>query len=303
MVPARPSRRLDFLTVRETPDGRQLDLADLRWLDPLHLVGLATHALLAQQAGSRLRLTGLPENQAYYAARMHLGRIIELFGGEHDLPEVNERDLHDSLLEIHPLRNPEDVERLTELVYHRVAVHNETAARALHLAIGEVGSNVCQHARSIGFMAAQTIAEHGVLRFAVADAGVGLRATLASIGAADDRQAVELALSGERHRWDPGRGYGLPGTVRIITELDGELLLASGLAATRVSPGRSMERRLDVAFHGTIFEGAVPARAPVGTSGRRRRLTGHQPAGREGAGVESGQSPPGAVPSGGEVKQ
>jgi anti-sigma regulatory factor (Ser/Thr protein kinase) len=303
MVPARPPRRLDFLTVRETPDGRQLDLADLRWLDPLHLVGLATHALLAQRAGSRLLLTGLPENQAYYAARMHLGRIIELFGGQHDLPEVNERDLHDSLLEIHPLRNPQDVERLTELVYHRVAVHNETAARALHLAIGEVSSNVCQHAQSIGFMAAQTIAEHGVLRFAVADAGVGLRATLASIGAADDQQAVELALSGERHRWDPGRGYGLPGTVRIITELDGELLLASGLAATRVSPGRSMERRLDVAFSGTIFEGAVPARSPVG---RRRRLAGHQPL-REVKGRQSrkegGRSPSGAVPAAPEVKQ
>jgi hypothetical protein len=301
MVSARPPRRLDFLTVRETSAGRQLDLADLRWLDPLHLVGLATHALLAQQAGSRLLLTGLPENQAYYAARMHLGRIIELFGGEHDLPEVNERDLHDSLLEIHPLRTPQDVERLTELVYHRVAVHNETAARALHVAIGEVGSNVCQHARSIGFMAAQTIAEHGVLRFAVADAGVGLRATLASLGAADDRQAVELALSGERHRRDPGRGYGLPGTVRIITELDGELLLASGLAATRVSPGRNMERRLDVAFSGTIFEGAVPARSPIR---RHRRLAGHRPQGEiEGRGSRGGESRQSAVPAAPEVKQ
>ena len=188
MVPARPPRRLDFLAVRETEEGRRLDLADLRWLDPVHLVGVATHALLAQQAGSRLVLTGLPENQANYAARMRLGRVIELFGGEHDLPEVHERDLHDTLLEIQPLRNPQDVERLTELVYQRVAQHNEAAARALHVAIAEVGSNVCQHARSIGFMAAQTIAEHGVLRFAVADAGVGLRATLAPIGAGDDRR-------------------------------------------------------------------------------------------------------------------
>jgi len=277
MVPARPPRRLDFLAVRETERGRRLDLADLRWLDPLHLVGVATHALLAQRAGSRLLLTGLPEHQAYYAARMHLGRIIELFGGEHDLPKVNERDLHDSLLEIRPLRTPQDVERLTELVYLRVAEHNEPAARALHLAIGEVGSNVCEHARSVGFMAAQTIAEHGVLRFAVADAGVGLRATLAPIGAADDRQAVELALSGERSRRSPGHGYGLPNTVRIITELDGELLLASGLAAARVNTDGSMERRLDVAFQGTIFEGSVPARAPIRPTARRRPPAVHRP--------------------------
>jgi hypothetical protein len=291
MSPARPTRRLDFLVARETEHGRRLHLADLRWLDPLHLVGVATEALLAQRAGSRLLLTGLPENQAYYAARMHLGRIIELFGGEHDLPEVNERDQHDRLLEIQPLRNPADVERLSELVYLRVAEHNEAAARALHLAIGEVGSNVCQHARSIGFMAAQTIAERGVLRFAVADAGVGLRATLASIGAADDQQAVQLALSGERRWRTPGRGYGLPATVRIITHLDGELLLASGLASARVSRAGSRERRLDVAFTGTIFEGSVPARLPAASTGRRRPATAHR-------GFASG-----AVPSTGEVKQ
>ncbi|MFL6164454.1 MAG: hypothetical protein ACJ74U_19840 [Jatrophihabitantaceae bacterium] len=282
--------------MRETPAGRQLDLADLRWLDPLHLVGVATHALLAQRAGSRLVLTGLPESQAYYAARMRLGQIIELFGGEHDLPRVNERDLRDSLLEIQPLRNAHDVERLTELVYQRVALRSEPAARALHLAIGEVGSNVCQHARSIGFMAAQTIAEHGVLRFAVADAGVGLRATLASIGAEDDQQAVQLALSGERRKRSPGYGYGLPSTVKIITELHGELLLASGLAASRVSPGRSMDRRLEVAFHGTIFEGSVPARAPVGGGSRRRPATRHRRSAEP-------ESTPDAVPSTGEVKQ
>lgn len=295
-MPARPSRRLDFLTVRETDRGRRLDLADLRWLDPLHLVGVASHALLAQRAGSRLLLTGLPESQANYAARMHLGRIVELFGGEHDLPTVNERNLHDRLLEIQPLRNPADVERLSKLVYRRVAEHNEAAARALHLAIGEVGSNVCQHARSIGFMAAQTIAEHGVLRFAVADAGVGLRATLASIGAGDDRQAVQLALSGERRLRTPGRGYGLPATVRIITELDGELLLASGLASARVTPAGSRERQLDVAFSGTIFEGSVPARMPAGSPGRRRPATVHRSA-------AGSRRPPDAVPSTGEVKQ
>jgi hypothetical protein len=297
MVPARPPRRLDFLAVRETEEGRRLDLADLRWLDPVHLVGVATHALLAQRAGSRLVLTGLPANQANYAARMRLGRVIEQFGGEHDLPEVHERDLHDTLLEIQPLRNPQDVERLTELVYQRVAQHNEAAARALHVAIAEVGDNVCQHARSIGFMAAQTIAEHGVLRFAVADAGVGLRATLAPIGAGDDREAVQLALSGERSRRSPGHGYGLPNTVRIITELDGELLLASGMAAARVNTGGSMERRLDVAFHGTIFEGSVPARVPAAAATRRRPKTVHR------AEAGSRKAAPNAVPSTGEVKQ
>ena len=104
MVPPRTARRLDFLRARETPDGRELNLVDVRWLDPLHLVGIAAEAQLAQQAGSRLRLVGVRADQANYAARMHLGRIIELFGGEHELPDVVERDQHDSLLELRPLR-------------------------------------------------------------------------------------------------------------------------------------------------------------------------------------------------------
>jgi hypothetical protein len=145
-------------------------------------------------------------------------------------------------------------------------------------------------------MAAQTIAEHGVLRFAVADAGVGLRATLAAIGADDDRQAVQLALAGERRLRTPGRGYGLPATVRIITELDGELLLASGLASARVTPAGSRERQLEVAFTGTIFEGSVPARVPAGSPGRRRPASVHRPA-------AGSRRPPDAVPSPGEVKQ
>lgn len=258
MFPSRTARRLDFLRAHETAEGRELNLIDVRWLDPLHLVGIAAEAHLAQQAGSRLRLVGVHEDQANYAARMHLGRIIELFGGEHELPEVIERDQTDSLLELRPLRNPIDVEQLTALVYNRVSVSDPAAARALHVALAEVGDNVCQHAQSIGFMAAQTIAEHGVLRFAVADAGVGLQATLSGLGASDDHRALELALSGHRRLATPGHGYGLPRTIEIITRLQGEMLLASGLAARKIEATRHFDRVLDRAYQGTIFEGAVP---------------------------------------------
>ncbi|HEX2903147.1 MAG TPA: hypothetical protein VHO01_06770 [Jatrophihabitans sp.] len=259
MIASRTARRLDFLRATETPRGRELNLVDVRWLDPLHLVGIAAEAQLAHRAGTRLRLVGVRADQANYAARMHLGRIVESFGGEHELPTVAERDQRDTLLEVRPLRDPADVEQLCSLVYNRVAATDPVAARALHVALAEVGDNVCQHARSIGFMAAQTIAEHGVLRFAVADAGVGLLATLTGLGAADDHQALELALSGRRQLSSPGHGYGLPRTVEMITRLNGELLLASGRAARKIEVGGRFDRTLDNPYRGTIFEGAVPA--------------------------------------------
>jgi hypothetical protein len=288
MVPARSARRLDFLRVAESADGRVLDLADVRWLDPLHLVGIATLAHLAHQDGSRLVLTGVRRDQASYAARMRLGRIIDAYGGRHELPEVPEHDVQGSLLEIRPLREARDVEELSALVHTRVAATDLRAAHALHIALGEVGSNVCQHARGLGFMAAQTIAEHGVLRFAVADAGVGLRATLAGLGARDDRGALTLALTGRRRLHDPGHGYGLPSTVASITALDGELLLASGVAAMRIGRSAWRDRDLEVAFNGTIFEGSVPAGPPGGRPARRR--VRHR-------------GPADPVPNPGEVKQ
>ena len=269
MVPLRSARRLESLATVECPGQsgvRVLDLADVSFLDPVHLVGVAAQAYRAAAQGGRLRLIGLSADQASYAARMHLGTVIEQFGGEHQLPSVHERDLHDSLLEVRPLRTRKDVRQLTELVFHRAGAQDGELAHALHLALAEVGSNVCDHAQSIGFMAAQTISERAVLRFAVADAGVGLLGTLAGRGAFDDRSALTMALSGTSRTQAPGHGTGLPSTVDIVSSLDGEILLASGSAASTATARGRRHYELVAGFHGTIFEGAVPA-----TSGRHRR--------------------------------
>lgn len=265
MIPVRSARRLDVLGVTEQDGRRVIDLTDVSFLDPVHLVGVAAAAQLAHRQGSRLRLTGLTEQQASYAARMHLGQLIEQFGGEHTLPSVRERDLHDSLLEVQPLSTEQDVRDLTALVHSRVSDHDPDVANALHVALAEVGGNVCDHSRSVGFMAAQTIAEHGVLRFAVADAGVGLLGTLADRGATDDRTALRMALSGTSSSDLPGHGTGLPRTVDIVSALGGEILLASGTAATRATGRGRRHHELPNRFTGTIFEGAVPA-----TAGRHR---------------------------------
>ncbi|MDQ2838173.1 MAG: hypothetical protein M3Y42_05145 [Actinomycetota bacterium] len=279
MVPARSARRLESLAVLDRADSRDrpirvMDLSDVSWLDPVHLVGIAATAHLAARQGSRLRLTGLEDDQAVYAARMHLGQVIEQFGGEHELPVVREHDRHDSLLEIQPLRTREDVRQLTALVYDKVAAESGEVAHALHLALAEVGSNVCDHSRTIGFMAAQTIAEHGVLRFAVADSGVGLLGTLAGLGATDDQAALRMALSGTSRTQAPGHGNGLTAAVEIVSSLDGEVLLASGDAATSSNAHGRQQRMLGARFQGTIFEGSVPAGSTARSARHPVRTTG-----------------------------
>lgn len=269
-VPARSGSRLESLAVQRLgPDIELLDVSDVSWLDPLHLVGIAAAAHRAALHDRRLRLTGLGENQAGYAARMRLGQVIDRFGGQHRLPVVRELDRRDSLLEVTELSTPSGVRNLAGLVFDRVSDEDATLAEALWHGLAEIGGNVCEHAQSIGFMAAQTIHEHGVLRFAVADCGVGLLATLAAQGAVDDRAALNMALSGTSRFGQPGHGTGLPSTIEVVSGLDGEVLLASGTAATSATARGRRHLRLRAAFSGTIFEGSVPA---AGTRHRRADL-------------------------------
>src|SRR3954468_15680302 len=87
-----PAARLQSLAGGAADGDYLLDLSGVSWLDPLHLVGVAAVAQLAAVRGSRLRLRGLRATQAGYASRMHLGAIVERFGGSHDLP-TNGREL------------------------------------------------------------------------------------------------------------------------------------------------------------------------------------------------------------------
>jgi hypothetical protein len=254
-----PAARLQSLAIRLADGDVVLDLSGLSWLDPLHLVGAAAIAELAAARGSRLRLSGLRGNPAGYASRMHLGAIVEHFGGSHDLPACErEFDRSDSLLEVTQLVTGTDVRQLSALVYDRVAGHDVAIARALHTALAEIGSNVCEHSGTVGFMAAQTLPSQGVLRFAVADAGAGLLGTLASQGAGDDRMAVTMALSGTSRKQGLGHGTGLPTAVTVVSRLGGEVLLASGSEVTTANARGRCHAGLSSGFVGTLFEGWVP---------------------------------------------
>jgi hypothetical protein len=254
--PVAPGNRLASTHVYTRDGTRVVDLRDVAWVDPVHLVSVAALAEQAHREGHRFRLRGpAAPDRARYAARMGLGVVVGELGGVHDLPEVAAADPVSDLVEVARLRTHTDVVRLSTLVHRRVSEIDAELAHALHQGVAEIGQNVCDHARSVGFVAAQTIPRRGELRFAVADPGVGLLATLRGQGAADDRNAIELALSGVSSRGR--RGTGLPSTVTAVTRLGGYLFLASGGSATMITRDR---RRTSAgpAFHGTVVEGRVP---------------------------------------------
>lgn len=256
--PVAAGARLASTRVYTRGGTRVVDLRDVRWIDPVHLVSVAATAEQARRDGLAFRLRGpAAPDRARYAARMRLGELVSDLGGAHDLPAPPPTVSCEQLVEVARLTGPADVTRLAALVHDRVAELDRALAHALHQGVAEIGQNVCDHARSVGFVAAQTIPRRGELRFAVGDPGVGLLTTLRGQGASSHGHAIALALHGVSSRGR--RGTGLPDTVSAVTRLGGYLYLASGDAAATLTAARQVASAGAV-FAGTLVEGRVPTR-------------------------------------------
>ncbi len=232
-----------------------LDLRHVRWLEPLHVVAAAAYAQRAHAEGSWLELAKVDPSSATYAARMGLGDVIDSYGGRHNLPpSMNARNRGDTLLEV---RRAADARHWAELVHERSFGTAGAAAGPLFTGLAELGEDIILHSGTEGFVAAQTYQDARLIRFPVADAGVGLRTTLAGRGATSDYHALHLALTGTS-RLDGAR---LRDADHLGTDPQhrGSMVLGSGCA---VAMDETATRHLPNAFPGTIFEGCVPATPP-----------------------------------------
>jgi hypothetical protein len=262
-----PARALDPLLERVRPapteGGLTVDLGDLDWVTPTTMVAVAAQAQRAAAAGQPFAVRAPRGTEpASYAARMRLGRVLTSLGAAHDLPAGRERDQRDNLVELTAITTESDAARLAALVFAKLDPHDPDLARALHRSIGEVGVNVPDHAGAIGFMAAQTMPRRRSLLVAVADAGIGLLATLAARGARDHEEAIEYATRPAVSQYDdPTRGGGLPTTLRLIGDVGGSVYIASGTASIRHHARTRRFLRADLAYPGTIVEARIPLAA------------------------------------------
>lgn len=243
-----------------------------RWVEPLLLVAAAAIAQRAQAAGSWLHLTKVRREARSYLARMGLGTVIESCGGRHCLPTIGKRDRSDALLEVSPVTEPHHARAWAELVRLRAAGVPAEAADSLYVGLAEIGGNILEHSGTHGYVAAQTYPSQGLIRFAVADGGAGLRQTLAARGASTDHHALQLALGGASRHDTGAHGFGLQETQRQIQRAGGSLYLGSGRVAVNLGQGQSNYHGID--FPGTIFQGTVPATPPAprrNGPGRHRR--------------------------------
>ena len=238
---------LTGLACRDTRGLHVLDLTARSWVDPAHLVAAATLAHAHAAADLPLRvLSPRGADPHHYAGRMHLGRVLDDLGVEHDAPTgVLEHDRHADLLEVRPVGSEDDARALAALVATKVRPDSAPASDVLYACVVEMALNVADHAGAVGYVAAQTLPQVGAIKFAVADAGRGLRATLSVRGAGSDHQAMRMALSGRSRLDAPGRAPACPRRCASCA-LEGSLFLLSGGAAghrIRQRPGPRAGRR------------------------------------------------------------
>jgi len=242
-------------------DGVQrLDFTGMQWVPPSAMVAAAALAHRAHEEGVAFELHGPTRSDpAHYVARMRLGRVLTDLEAGHDLPAVREHDRNEDLIEVVRLDSPSAVERLARIVHRKVLPRGAELAAALHRSVAEVGENVMDHSGTVGYLAAQTLPRRRELLIAIADAGVGMLATLAHRGVDSDEDAIALATRESVSRYDqPDRGRGLPSALRLIGHESGSLYIASGTAAIRHFPSTRRYLEAEEGFAGTIVEARIP---------------------------------------------
>jgi anti-sigma regulatory factor (Ser/Thr protein kinase) len=193
------------------------------------------------------------------------------FSLDSSAPDPSEKYLRspdsDVLLEITPIAKTDDIHYIVGKVRDRaqaiLATHLHYDDRAINsfiVALSEVCQNIIEHSETTGYVGIQKYhfpkLGKNVVKISVMDVGIGFRRSLsARFSLKSDLDAIEQALLHQASRYaDEGRGHGLAGVRRFVTEWNGKISIRSGTAKYSIIPpwARGRERELRLA----LFPGA-----------------------------------------------
>ena len=264
-----------------------IDCSQSRFVDPSGVLALLSIGLSAPYRHERAWGLELPREPAVLSwlercgARRLIDELFIVAGPPRDgdvSPRDQERD--PVLLDLSLVREGADIHRAVARIKGRAELllvsrlgYSGLAADRFTVALSEICQNVVDHSGSAGLALAQCYQRAGgetEIRLAVADVGIGVRASLAPryaaghIGTWDDRAAIKLAFQpGVTGSGNPDRGLGLPAVADMVRAWGGALRLRSGTAACTVG-ARPSERAGLAAFPGTQVSIRLPHAAGGG---------------------------------------
>lgn len=261
--------------LRESDDLSVIDCSSVTFAEPTVIAAVAALAQTARTMHKRVQFIK-PESAdaALYMSRMHLNQILDDLGVWHDFVVGNEHDQTGRLVELHKFKSEGEGEALAGMICDRMRDAggvSPVVLEELNSAIAEIATNTAIHADTPhGYAVAQTYPRLKKVSFTIADAGIGLYASLSKNDALkpdDDAHALSLAtvrqMSGTGEQY---RGYGLPNVVESVRALGGTTRIASGLAASTFSSGTedgqvsdvTSALRLGKAYTGVIVDVVLP---------------------------------------------
>ena len=261
------------------PDA--IDCSAVRFADPYGVLVLLAVGLSAPYRHGRAWGLVLPRESAVLSwfDRCGARRLIERLFIVDEPAADNDTSRRDNgrdpvLLEVALVREGADVHRAVSRIKARADVllvsrlgYSGLAADRFTVAMAEVCQNVVDHSGGPGLALAQCYLRAGggqEIRLAVADVGIGVRASLTPRyadrlpGSWNDRAAVRLAFRrGVTGSGDPDRGLGLAAVADMVRAWGGTLRLRSGTAACEIGahPG---ERGNLASFPGTQVNIRLP---------------------------------------------
>jgi anti-sigma regulatory factor (Ser/Thr protein kinase) len=253
--------------------SEKIDLTNVSFIDPYGMIGLLEIGELCMLEDVRKTII-MPRSDEVnsYLDRMDFFTLAKrYFYLEHVLTGAAikyQRSYNsDVLLEITAIEKANDIHYIVGKVQDRaqaiLATHLHYDDRAINgfiVALSEICQNIIEHSENKGFVGIQKYRyqslEKNIVKIAVMDVGIGFRKSLSNrFKLQSDFDAIDKALLHGASRYeDEGRGHGLAGVRKFVTQWQGKLSIRSGTARLTIIPqwarGRDQERNL------TFFPGS-----------------------------------------------
>lgn len=270
---------MEPLSELSEPAPLRLDLGGLAFVSPTALTTLSAilvhrrnHGLLAPGSCYVQPRSWLVER---YLARMNFNKLF----ARDEVAEDFVRRQADGFCPCHPLATEDDkheiADSLTDTACRALTLGGKARA-AVWLAVGEMAQNVLDHADSEvgGFAVAQNGRKRQEFEFAITDAGVGVRASLARNAKyavlPTDLAAIEKALEpGVTSSPASNSGGGLSLLREAVRENGGTFLVRSGTAAVESGHVERSEDGL-TRLHGTAVGIRIRRDRPFRLAGASR---------------------------------
>ncbi len=271
------------------PDAKVLiDARHARWASPYGLTGLLALAQTRLERPS-FAVPDTSDTASYWARTGFFRHAAELYDLIGPIPRAKQAE-SSVLLEITSISQSDDVHTVVDKVQQRAQaiLVNElkldaAATMRFTMALSETCQNIVEHAQRGGWVAVQTYKwqkrlGRRVVVIAVCDAGIGFRQSLetkpgrARSDRWDDGMALEEAVMRGVSRFrDSGRGQGLAGVRRFISNWDGKFSVRSGTARIAIVPSWDEDVPLKeklAEFPGSQIQITIPERIGEHSSAR-----------------------------------